>query len=35
MVARDLFVIAQLSDLHCGSPYFDAELLEDAVEVLA
>jgi 3',5'-cyclic AMP phosphodiesterase CpdA len=25
-------VIAQLSDLHCGSPYFDAELLADAVK---
>jgi 3',5'-cyclic AMP phosphodiesterase CpdA len=31
-VARDSFVIAQLSDLHCGSPYFDAELLETAVK---
>ena len=31
-VARDGFVIAQLSDLHCGSPYFDAELLETAVK---
>ena len=29
---RDPFVIAQLSDLHCGSPYFDAQLLEDAVK---
>jgi 3',5'-cyclic-AMP phosphodiesterase len=28
---RDAFVIAQLSDLHCGSPYFDATLLERAV----
>ena len=32
MVPRDPFVIAQLSDLHCGSPYFDAELLETAVK---
>jgi len=24
-------VIAQLSDLHCGSPFFDAQLLDDAV----
>jgi 3',5'-cyclic-AMP phosphodiesterase len=30
-MARGSFVIAQLSDLHCGSPYFDAELLETAV----
>ena len=30
-MAREEFVIAQLSDLHCGSPYFDAELLETAV----
>ena len=28
---RESFVVAQLSDLHCGSPYFDAELLERAV----
>ena len=28
---REAFVIAQLSDLHCGSPYFDATLLERAV----
>jgi Icc protein len=28
---RDAFVIAQLSDLHCGSPFFDAGLLETAV----
>ncbi|MGH9280026.1 MAG: metallophosphoesterase family protein [Acidimicrobiales bacterium] len=35
-MARDEFVIAQLSDLHCGSPYFDAELLTTAVnETLA
>ncbi|HVL94202.1 MAG TPA: metallophosphoesterase [Acidimicrobiales bacterium] len=33
---RDAFVIAQLSDIHCGSPYFDAKLLESAVrEVVA
>jgi Icc protein len=30
-VERDAFVIAQLSDLHCGSPYFDGDLLERAV----
>jgi len=30
-MAREQFVIAQLSDLHCGSPYFDAGLLETAV----
>ena len=35
-VARQEFVIAQLSDLHCGSPYFDADLLTTAVnETLA
>jgi len=35
-VKRDEFVIAQLSDLHCGSPYFDGLLLEAAVnETLA
>jgi 3',5'-cyclic-AMP phosphodiesterase len=35
-VERDAFVIAQLSDLHCGSPYFDGDLLERAVaEVIA
>lgn len=35
-MTRDSFVIAQLSDLHCGSPYFDAELLQAAVrEVVA
>jgi 3',5'-cyclic-AMP phosphodiesterase len=28
---RDSFVIAQLSDLHCGSPYFDPELMDAAV----
>lgn len=33
---RDSFVIAQLSDLHCGSPLFDAELMDAAVsEVMA
>ena len=33
---RGRFLIAQLSDLHCGSPYFDGALLEAAVdEVLA
>src|SRR5947209_4371706 len=31
MVERSAFVIAQLSDLHCGSPYFDAGLLQTAV----
>ncbi len=30
MPSRD-FVIAQLSDLHCGSPFFDPGLLETAV----
>src|SRR5687768_6985023 len=28
---REAFVIAQLSDLHCGSPYFDGVLLETAI----
>ena len=28
---RQAFVIAQLSDLHCGSPYFDGDLLNAAV----
>jgi len=28
---RDSLLIAQLSDLHCGSPYFDPELLQAAV----
>jgi 3',5'-cyclic AMP phosphodiesterase CpdA len=33
---RDCFLIAQLSDLHCGSPSFDPELLTTAVhEILA
>ena len=33
---RDAFVIAQLSDPHCGSPYFDGDLLErpDRPEIL-
>ncbi len=30
-MAREAFVVAQLSDLHCGSPFFDAGLLETAV----
>ena len=30
-MVREAFVIAQLSDLHCGSPYFDAALLEAAI----
>ncbi|CAN5745423.1 metallophosphoesterase [soil metagenome] len=30
-MAREAFLIAQLSDLHCGSPYFDGGLLETAV----
>jgi 3',5'-cyclic AMP phosphodiesterase CpdA len=29
------FVIAQLSDLHCGSPFFDGALLEAAVKEIA
>jgi Icc protein len=29
---RDCFLIAQISDLHCGSPYFDPELLGAAVQ---
>ena len=28
---REALVIAQLSDLHCGSPYFDGDLLQTAV----
>ena len=33
---REAFVVAQLSDLHCGSPYFDGDLLERAVaEIIA
>jgi 3',5'-cyclic-AMP phosphodiesterase len=31
-MSRDAVVIAQISDLHCGSPYFDAHLLETAVK---
>jgi 3',5'-cyclic-AMP phosphodiesterase len=35
-MARDSFLIAQLSDIHCGSVSFDAELLHHAVkEVLS
>ena len=30
-MSRPSFVIAQLSDLHCGSPFFDGELLTAAV----
>ena len=30
-MARESFVIAQISDIHCGSPYFDGALLETAV----
>lgn len=30
-MARETFVIVQLSDLHCGSPYFDAALLQHAI----
>ena len=30
-MGRASFVIAQISDIHCGSPYFDGELLETAV----
>jgi len=31
-MSRDSFLIAQLSDIHCGSPFFDPELLRHAVE---
>ncbi|MGH9116809.1 MAG: metallophosphoesterase family protein [Acidimicrobiales bacterium] len=31
-MAREAFVIAQLSDIHCGSPYFDPHLLETAIK---
>jgi 3',5'-cyclic AMP phosphodiesterase CpdA len=31
-MSRDSFLIAQLSDLHCGSPFFDPQLLHHAVE---
>ncbi|MGH9165456.1 MAG: metallophosphoesterase family protein [Acidimicrobiales bacterium] len=35
-MVRPAFVIAQLSDLHCGSPFFDPKLLDAAVhEILA
>lgn len=34
--SRDSFVVAQISDLHCGSPSFDEELLVTAVsEIVA
>ena len=31
-MSRDSFLIAQLSDIHCGSPFFDSQLLRHAVE---
>ena len=31
-MSRDSFLIAQLSDMHCGSPFFDPQLLHHAVE---
>ena len=31
-MSRDSFLIAQLSDIHCGSPFFDPQLLDHAVE---
>ncbi|HEY3238651.1 MAG TPA: metallophosphoesterase [Acidimicrobiia bacterium] len=31
-MSRNRFLIAQLSDIHCGSPFFDAQLLHHAVE---
>ena len=31
-MSRDSFLIAQLSDIHCGSPFFDPQLLQHAVE---
>jgi 3',5'-cyclic-AMP phosphodiesterase len=31
-MSRDSFLIAQLSDIHCGSPFFDPQLLSHAVE---
>lgn len=31
-MSRDSFLIAQLSDIHCGSPFFDPQLLHDAVQ---
>jgi len=30
-VSRSQFVIVQMSDLHCGSPFFDGDLLQAAV----
>lgn len=30
-MVRDEFVIAQLSDIHCGSPFFDGALLDAAI----
>jgi len=31
-MSRDSFLIAQLSDMHCGSPFFDPQLLHHAVD---
>ena len=31
MAASDAIRIAQISDLHCGGPYFEASLLERAI----
>ncbi|HVW32338.1 MAG TPA: metallophosphoesterase [Acidimicrobiia bacterium] len=31
-MSRDSFLVAQLSDIHCGSPFFDPQLLQHAVE---
>ncbi|HEV8627047.1 MAG TPA: metallophosphoesterase [Acidimicrobiia bacterium] len=31
-MSRDSFLVAQLSDIHCGSPFFDPQLLRHAVE---
>jgi len=31
-VSRSQLVIAQMSDLHCGSPFFDGDLMEAAVK---
>jgi len=31
-MTRDSLLIAQLSDIHCGSPFFDPQLLRHAVE---
>lgn len=33
-MARDKFVIAQLSDLHCGDPRFDKGLLQRAIDTI-